>query len=171
MAITPLRDTDAVMLGLGELGLCPTSTSPRVFTSVGYIKGCTFKYTRELKDFESAGFLVKRLAFRDKFEMSADWAEASLTHLALIIPATTVGSPVSDMSFGGSRTTTTYSVRFEHTRSDAKVLTIDLYKGLAGGDFNFAFAEEAYITFPVQFSGQLDTSKPSGQQYGRMTLA
>ena len=169
MAITPAKNVDAVTLGLGILGLVTLPAgSPATFSDVGYIKSATFTYSRELKDFESGGFLVKRLAFRDRFGMDADWAEVSISNLSKIIPSP--GLTGSSMQFGGNRNINRVGVRFEHTRDDNKVVTVDIFRATPAGDFRLAFAEEEFITYPVNFSAELDTAKASGQQYGRISI-
>jgi hypothetical protein len=169
MAITESKNADAVTLGLGVLGLCALpAASPQTFTDVGYIKACTVSYSRELKDFESGGLLVKRLAFRDRFRANADFAEVSITNLNKIIPSTASGG--NSIRFGGSRTINRYAVRFEHTRDDAAVITIDIYRAVASGEFALAFAEEEFIKYPVEYSAEADTTKTVGQQYGKIAI-
>ena len=173
MAITQVRDPDSILLGLGTLGIAAWSgssppASPTTFTDVGYLKGCNITYSRELKDFESAGLLVKRLVFRDRLTMTADYAEVSIKNLKNIIPGTETGAAIY---FGGNRTISRYAVRFEHTRSDNLIVTVDIFKAIAGGNVELAFAEEEYITYPVEWAAEADTTRTSGQQYGRIRIA
>lgn len=168
MAITPAKDANNVTLGLGILGLADFGGSPYTFVDVGYIKSMTMTYNRELKDFESAGILVKRLAFRDSMTMTADWAEIKLSNLQKAIPGSTTGST---HKFGGDRTIDRYAVRFEHTRDDGQVITVDMYKATPASEFELAFAEEEFITYPVEFSAEADTTKATGQQYGSVRIA
>lgn len=168
MPITEVKNADAVILGLGVLGLAAyPAASPLTFTDVGYIKSCEVSYSRELKDFESAGVLVKRLAFRDRFSLKSNWAEVSISNLQKLIPSTAI---TNGMDFGGSRAITRYLVQFEHTRDDNKVITIRLYKTIAAGEATLGFAEEEFITYPTEFQAEADTNKPSGRQYGFITI-
>lgn len=170
--ITPLKDPDSVRFGLGTLGLVPLPAgSPASFTDVGYIKSCTATYSRELKDFESAGLLVKRLAFRDRFGLNATWAEVSITNLSKLIPSP--GLTASSMQFGGSRTINRFGVRFESTPEvdDGPFITIDLFRATPSGEFSLAFSDEDFVQYPVEFSAELDVAKPTGQQYGRITIS
>jgi hypothetical protein len=170
MPITPNKDPDNVHLGLGILGIkpFPAGSPPADFADVGYLKGCTIAYNRELRDFESAGILVKRLAFRDRLTMNADWAEISITNLATLIPGTVAGNK---LTFGGSRVINRYSVRFESERDDGKLITVDIFKATPAGESRLAFAEEEFITYPVEFAAEVDESKTSGQQYGSIEIA
>ena len=167
--ITESKSADAVTLGLGVLGIAAWPPgSPAVWTDVGYIKSMTATYSRELKEFESGGILVKRLAFRDRFMFDADWAEVSITNLQKVIAG---DEGANDHKFGGSREINRYALRFEHLRDDLKYVTVDLYKAVAGGEFKLAFAEEDFIVYPTNWSAERDTTKAAGQQYGRITIA
>lgn len=168
MPITATKNADKVLLGLGTLGLVKLPAgSPAAYTDVGYIKSCSVTYTRELKDFESAGILVKRLAFRDRLTMESDWAEVSVTNLSKLIQSP--GLTANSMQFGGSRLIDRYGVRFEHTKEDGNLFTVDIFRATPAGDARLAFAEEEFITYPTNFSAEADTTKPTGQQYGRFT--
>jgi hypothetical protein len=167
MAITPSKDSDAVLLGLGVFGVSALTVSPQVFTDLGYIKGCTVNFTRELIDFESAGVLVKRLAFRDRLSMEVELAEMSIDNLERMIPSTRASETIT---FGGDRSITRYAVRFEHTRDDDKILQFDMYRTIPAGEVNLAFAEEEFITFPSEWQAEADTTKTAGQQYGAIEL-
>lgn len=173
MGITQIRDPDSILLGLGVLGLAAWSgtsppSSPAGFIDVGYIKACGVAYTREVKEFESAGLLVKRVVFRDRFNLTADWAEVSMDNLATVIPGTLVGDA---LHFGGNRTVSHYAVRFEHTRTDNLVLTINVFKSIVSGNVELNFAEEEFITYPVEFSAELDSTRPTGRQYASIRTA
>ncbi len=172
--ITEVKNADNVQLGLGVLGLVAyPAGSPQTFLDVGYIKSCTVSYTRELKDFESAGILVKRLVFRDRLTLTADWAEISATNMKKLIAngATgTEGESQYGVRFGGSRAIKRYVVRFESTRDDNGLITVDIYKATPAGEFRLAFAEEEFITYPTEFSAEVDTGKPVGQRYGKITV-
>ena len=170
MPISQVRDPDSILLGLGVLGLAAWTDSttppgsPADFVDVGYIKGCTVAYSRETKDFESAGILVKRLVFRDRLTLTADWAEVSIDNLSSIIEGTLTSG--SALEFGGSRAITRYAVRFEHTRSDEQLFTVNIWKAIPAGNFELAFAEEEYIQYPVEFSAEADSTRAAGRQYG-----
>lgn len=167
--ITEVKDPDAVTLGLGVLGMAAYPTgSPGTFTDVGYLKGFSVAYTRELKEFESAGLLIKRLAFRDRLSLRATWAEVSLDNLEKVIQGTRAGNT---HRFGGDRSISRYALRFEHTRDDDEIITVEVYKSVAASDFELAFAEEEFITYPVEFSAEADTSRTTGQQYGYIKIA
>ncbi len=75
------------------------------------------------------------------------------------------------MTFGGDRSITRYGVLFEHTRDDNKVMTVQIYRAIAGGEATLAFAEEEFIKYPTEFQAERDTTKSPGQLYGRMTIA
>jgi hypothetical protein len=169
-SITSVKESDSVLLGLGRLGMGLYTTVPAtVYTDVGYIKQLSFTYSRELKEFTSAGLRVKRLVFSDRATIQSSWAQVSVTNLQKIIQGT-VNSPPTDILFGGQRTTTNYSVRFEHQRSDGKILQFNMFKTLPSGDYELAFAEEEFITYPVTFEAEADTSQADGQQYGSIKL-
>lgn len=177
MAITSVKNANAVHLGLGTLGLLawPAGSPASGFVDVGYLKGLTVTYNRELKDFESAGILVKRLAFRDRLTLTADWAEISVKNLNAVLPQPNQGQGLgyggAAVGFGGSRTIQRFAVRFESTRDDNQVITVDIYKATPSGEFKLAFAEEEFITYPVEFGAEVDTTRPTGQQYGKISIA
>lgn len=167
--ITETKNKDNILLGLGRLGVAslPVS-SPVVFTDVGYIKAAGFNYTREIKDFESAGILIKRSVIRDRFTLKADLAEFSIANLNRIIQGTTGGTDT--IYFGGHRTRTTFYTRFEHLRTDNAIVQMDIYQALPSGSFDLAFKEEDYMLTTVEFGAEADSSKTSGQQYGRIRI-
>lgn len=178
MAITEVKDPNSVHLGLGTLGLLayPQGSPPGSFLDVGYIKKMDVTYNRELKDFESAGILIVQLAFRDRLTAEADWAEVSPKNLNTVLPqpnqAQGQGYGGTTVSFGGSRTINFFALRFESVRqTDGKTITFDMFKCTPSGEFKFAFAEEDFITYPVSFGAQVDTTKPAGTRYGRITIA
>ena len=162
------KDATAVLLGLGvfEVGSYPLP-SPTDYVDVGYIKGTTVRYSRELKEFESAGLLVKRLAFRERFGIDGEWAQVSIDTLAFVIQGTKTSNV---LEFGGHTSITRRSVRFTHTRDDDAQLVVDVYKTVAGAEFELAFAEEDFIQYPVSFEAELDDTKDSGKQYGKIEL-
>lgn len=167
--ITDSKSADAVTLGLGILGISVwPAGSPATFTDVGYIKKMTATYSRELKEFESGGVLVKRLAFRDRFTFDSDWAEVSITNMQKLIEG---DGGANDLKFGGDRTIHRYALRFEHLRDDGKYVTLDMYKSIASGEFSLAFAEEEFITYPTQWSAEADTTHAAGERYGKITIA
>ncbi len=169
-SIADVKDTDSVLLGLGRLGMGLYSAGPAAtYVDVGYIKEMSFTYSRELKEFTSAGLLVKRLVFSDRATIQASWAEVSITNLQKIIQGT-VNSPPTQIEFGGQRTVTNYSVRFEHQRSDNKIVQVNMFKTLPSGDYQLAFAEEEFIRYPVTFQAEADTTQASGKQYGSIKL-
>ena len=165
--ITSVKNADSVLLGLGRLGISTTLTSPATFADVGYLKGIEVNYTREFREFTSAGLLVKRLVFSDRLEMVAQWAEVSISNLSKLIVGTSV---IDQINFGGSKTITPYRTKFEHQRSDNQWLTFEMFQAVAGGEINLAFDEEEFIQYPASFVAQVDSSQPSGQQYGRIRL-
>lgn len=166
--ITSAKNADAVLLGLGTLGIAALpGSSPFTFSDVGYIKGVEVAYTREFREFTSAGLLVKRLVFSDRLEMTAQWAEVSITNMSRLL----VGSAAADqLVFGGSKTINKYRVRFEHQRSDSRWLTVEIFQAVPGGEVNLAFDEEEFITYPANFVAEVDSNQPAGQQYGRLRL-
>jgi len=161
-------DADAVLLGLGtfEVGSYPLP-SPTDYVDVGYIKGTTVRYSRELKEFESAGLLVKRLPFRESFGIDGEWAQVSIENLAFVIQGTSTSTL---LEFGGDTTITRRSIKFTHTRDDGKELTVTVHKTVAGAEFELAFAEEDFIQYPVSFNAELDSTKAVGKQYGSIEL-
>lgn len=167
-SITDDKDEDAVILGLGRLGMGSyPQTSPGTFTDVGYIKAASFAYNREFKEFESAGLLVKRLVFRDRLTLTAEYAEVSITNLNRVIQGTKTGD---NIEFGGHRNIDRFAVRFEHQRSDNKIIQITMFKSVPAGQFQFAFAEEEFVRYPVEFSAEADPDKAAGKQYGVIKL-
>jgi len=161
-------DADAVLLGLGtfEVGSFPLP-SPPDYVNVGYIKGTTVRYSRELKEFESAGLLVKRLPFRESFGIDGEWAQVSIENLAFVIQGT---STSTTLELGGDTTITRRSIQFTHIRDDAKQLVVEVFKTVAGAEFELAFAEEDFIQYPVAFNAELDSTKAAGKQYGKISL-
>lgn len=166
--LTETKDPDSILLGLGVLGMASYAASPTVYADVGYLKGVAFKYTRELKEFTSAGLLVKRLVFRDRFELNAQFAEVSIANLNRVFQPQSPGT--TKILFGGQKNITTYSLRFEHTRSDGKIVQVDMFKTAPSGEFTLGFDEENFITYPVNFVGEADTTKTSGQQLGKIQI-
>lgn len=167
--ITEAKNKDNILLGLGRLGIAAVPvTSPVTFTDVGYIKGAGFNYTREIKDFESGGILVKRSVIRDRFTLKADLAEFSIDQLNRFIQGTKTGSDT--LTFGGHRTRNTFYVRFEHLRTDNAIVQLDIYQALPAGSFDLAFQEEDYMVTSVEFGAEASSSYASGQQYGRIRI-
>jgi hypothetical protein len=172
--ITESKSPESILLGLGTLGLAAYPlTSPVTFGDVGYIKQAGFSFSREFKDFESGGELIKRIAFRDRFELTAQFAEVKIATLNKIIPST-LGNhgdgAGSSIDFGGDKTLDEYAVRFEHVRTDGKIVRVDIWKAIPAGEQSLAFAEEDYITYPVVFAAQSDPTKAVGRRYGRISL-
>lgn len=178
MAITSVKNANNVHLGLGTLGLATyPGTSPVTYSDVGYIKACSLEYSREFKDFTSAGLLVKRLVFRDTATLKTTWAEIKMSNLAKVFnPAFSYinedgsGNSTGLIEFGGYRTITRYLVRFESVRDDGKTVTVDIWKSTPTSTATLAFAEEEYITYPAEFGAELDSARSSGRQYGRITI-
>jgi len=166
--ITSVKDSDSILLGLGTLGITSTLGSPATFADVGYIKGCEVTYTREFREFTSAGLLVKRLVFSDRLELNAEWAEVSISNLQTVFAPG--ASAVDEISFGGSKTVTQYRVQFEHQRSDNYWLALTIWKAVPSGEFTLAFAEEEFIQYPVQFAAEVDDAKAAGAQYARIRI-
>lgn len=167
-SISSNKNADAVLLGLGILGLAtfPASSAGQ-FDDVGYLKGMNVTYTRELKDFESGGTLVKRLVFRDRLSFSADYAEVSIDNMEKVFQGDRSGEV---LTFGGGRTVNRFAARFEHVTDTGDILRFDMFKAAPGGEFSLAFAEEDFITYPVQFDAELDDTQDVGEQYGRISL-
>lgn len=166
--ITQAKNADAVLLGLGTLGLASLpGSSPFTFSEVGYIKGVEVNYTREFREFMSAGLMVKRLVFSDRLEMTAQWAEVSITNLSKLFVGS---STVDQINFGGSKSVTPWRVKFEHQRSDNRWLTFEMFRAIPGGEVNLAFDEEEFIQYPANFVAEVDSSQSVGQQYGRIRL-
>lgn len=166
--ITQAKNADAVLLGLGTLGLAASSgSSPFTFADVGYLKGVEVAYTREFREFSSAGLLVKRLVFSDRLEMTAQWAEVSITNLSKFFVGS---STVDQINFGGSKSINKWRTKFEHQRSDSKWLTVEIFQAVPGGDINLAFDEEEFIQFPANFVAEVKSTESVGQQYGRIRL-
>lgn len=172
-SFTGSSDANNVLLGLGTLGLASyPSGSPAAFQTVGFIKSCQVTYSREFKDFESAGLLVKRLVFRDRLVMHSDWAEIKITNLNKLMRGTTAGNDTAgSIAFGGDRSIQRYVVRFEHTTSDGRYVTLDIYKSTPAGEARINFAEEEFITYPVEFQAEVDSARAAGQQYARINIA
>lgn len=168
-SISETKNKDNILLGLGRLGIASVPvSSPVSFTDVGYIKAAGFNYTREIKDFESGGILVKRAVIRDRFTLKADLAEFSIAQLQRFIQGTVTGADT--LTFGGQRTRTTYYVRFEHLRTDNAIVQMDIYQALPSGSFDLAFKEEDYMLTTVEFGAEASSSYASGQQYGRIRI-
>lgn len=166
--LTETKDPDSILLGLGVLGMAVYAASPATYADVGYIKAASFKYTRELKEFESAGELIKRLVFKDRFELNATFAEVSITNLQRMFQGTATASKIL---FGGQKTITRYSLRFEHLRDDGvTIVQVDMFKTAPSGEFTLGFDEENFITYPVTFLGESDSTKTAGQRLGKIQI-
>lgn len=169
--IVETHDEDSILLGLGQLGLAALPrTSPDTYDGVGYIKGASFTYSRELKDFESGGVLIKRTVYRDRFSLSADWAEVNITNLNRVFQGTVSGIGNNTINFGGGRAMTRFAARFEHERDDGNILQIDMFKCAPSGEFALAFQEEDFVTYTVQMDAEADSDMAAGQRYGRIRL-
>lgn len=168
--ITETKDADNIMLGLGVLGLADLPrTSPDTYNDVGYIKAAGFEYSREVKDFESAGVLIKRVVFRDKFSLKAEFAEVSIDTFHKIIQGTKNGAGDTE-TFGGHRNITRFALRFEHTNDDGRIVQVDMFRCAPTGTFSFNFAEEDFIKYPVEFAAEADDAMSAGQRYGRIRV-
>jgi hypothetical protein len=169
-SITEVKDANSVILGLGRFGIGTYTTVPATtFTDIGYIKGVEMTYNRELKEFQSAGVIIKRIVFRDTFSCKVTWAEVSLKNMQLFFGGT-LNSPPTILKFGGHRTLTRRTVRFEHLKDDGNILRTTVFKCIPGGEFTMAYAEEEYVTVPGEFSAEEDTSQPLGQRYAEIAL-
>lgn len=168
--LTQTKDPDSVILGLGVLAMASYAQSPTSYTDVGYIKGAGFKYTRELKEFESGGVLVKRLFFKDRFELNAQFAEVSIANLTRIFQPQAGASTSTKVLFGGQTTLTRYAIRHEFTRDDGKLIQVDMFKTTPSGEFTLNYEEENFMTYPVNFVGEADTTKTAGQQLGKIQI-
>jgi hypothetical protein len=65
---------------------------------------------------------------------------------------------------GGISPSTYYTVRFEHTRRDGKVRTVELYRCQVAGDFEMAFNEAESAPLPITITAFADSSRAVGDQ-------
>jgi len=169
--LTEVKDSSSVAFGLGVLAMAAYAVSPTTYTDVGYLKGATFKYQRDLKEFIASGVFVKRLVYTDRFELDAQFAETSMANMVKVFQPTTAGQiSSSKFMFGGHKNITRYAVRFENTREDNQVIQIDMFKTTPGGAFQLDFKEDSFLQYPVNFVAETDTTRTSGQQYGKIQI-
>lgn len=68
------------------------------------------------------------------------------------------------LTAGGVSTTSTFPMRFEHTRRDGRKRVVEFYKCSVTGDFSIPFAEKSEAIWQVTVSAQADSSRPEGDQ-------
>jgi len=74
--------------------------------------------------------------------------------------------------YGGGKTTlgSGVPIRFEHTRSDGKILKIEFFKALVKGDLEMPFHEDTETILNITISAQADSTRDAGKQLYAITL-
>lgn len=173
------KDTTKVTLGSGDLYLNNVE--------VGHLKGdVTFEYAGETLDFKPANVLgvVKRFAIKELATLTASLAEVKAANMKLALGITTAvdvesdsvsydpssydfdGSSWNVVRFGGNRTISEISLRFEHTRPDGKKIILVLYKATSNRKLTLPFKEEDFTLQDLVFTGLNDATRTEGDQIG-----
>lgn len=173
--ITEDKDPDSILFGIGNLALMAyvagVLASPLVLVDTGILSAAELTYNRAVQSFKAGGTKWKTLVSDDDLTFQATYAEVSIANLQRAIQGTTSGSPdPTTIKFGGHRNLDPYYARFEHTRSDGLIVTFDMYKGVASGEFKLGFGDQ-FITYPTTFEANADANKPVGQRYGLIKIA
>jgi len=172
--ITEDKDPDSILFGIGNLALMAyvagVLASPLVLVDTGILSAAEITYNRAVQSFKAGGTKWKTLVSDDDLTFQATYAEVAITNLQRAIQGTLSGVGNNTIKFGGQRNLDPYYARFEHTRSDGLIVTFDMYKGVASGEFKLGFGDQ-FITYPTTFEANADAAKPAGQRYGLIKIA
>lgn len=174
-------ETEQVTLGSGTLYLNNVD--------VGHLKGdVIFTAEGEFVDFKPGNMTgaVKRFVIRESAKLTASLAEYKATNMRLALGVTTAvdssssfpaydpssfaapaGSSYDIVNFGGNKTVSEVSLRFEHTRAGTtKKIVIIFYQAVSSRLLNMPFHEEEINLSDVEWAALADSTRAEGDQMG-----
>jgi len=175
------KDTTRVTLGAGDLYLNNVE--------VGHLKGdVNLTLEGEFVDFKPANNTgaVKRFVIREGAQIEASMAEIKVANMRLALGHTTAMSestsfPAYDPSsyevpsggsydivnFGGDKTVSEVSLRFEHLKpGTSKYIIVVFYKSVSNRRLNIPFHEEDIVLSDVIWTALTDSDRSAGDQMG-----
>ena len=174
-------DTEQVTLGSGTLYLNAVE--------VGHLKGdVVFTAEGEFVDFKPSSMTgaVKRFVIRESAKLTASLAEIKGANMRLALGVSTAiddsssfpehdpssfsvpsGSSYDILNFGGDKTVSEVSLRFEHTRpGTTKKIIVVLYQAVSNRLLNLPFHEEDIVLSDVEWMALADSTRTAGDQMG-----
>ncbi len=174
-------DTDQVTLGSGTLYLNEID--------VGHLKGdVVLTHEGVFVDFKPSNMtgIVKRFVTSESVKLTASLAEIKTANMRLALGVTTAlgesqsfpsydpssfsigtSSSYDVINFGGDKTVSEVSLRFEHTRpGTTKKIVVVFYKSVSDRMLNLPFHEEDIILSDVEWMALADASRTAGDQMG-----
>jgi hypothetical protein len=156
---------------------------------VGHLKGdVTLVAEGENVDFKPSAMTgpVKRFVIRESARLTASLAELKMANVRLAMGVTTAvtssssfpshdpssySAPASSsydvMTFGGDKTVSEVSLRFEHTRpGTTKKVIVIFYKSVSNRALNLPFHEEDITLQEVTWEALADEDRTAGDQMG-----
>jgi len=175
------KETEKVTLGSGDLYLNNVD--------VGHLKGDVVVTAEgEFVDFKPANMtgIVKRFVIRESARLTASMAELKMANVRLALGVTTAigasqsfpaydpssfsppaGSSYDVMSFGGDKTVSQVSLRFEHQRPETtKKIIVIFYLAVSNRLLNIPFHEEEVNLQDIEFTAMADADRTAGDQMG-----
>jgi hypothetical protein len=174
-------DTEQVTLGSGTLYLNAVE--------VGHLKGdVVVTLEGESVDFKPSSMtgIVKRFVIRESAKLTASLAEIKLANMRLALGVTTAVTSSSSfpeydpssytatasssydiVNFGGDKTVSEVSLRFEHTRpGTTKKIVVVFYQAVSNRLLNLPFHEEDIVLSDVEWMALADSTRTAGDQMG-----
>lgn len=175
------KETANVTLGSGDLYLNGVD--------VGHLKGdIVVTAEGESVDFKPANMTgnVKRFVIRESARLTASLAELKMANMRLALGVTTAvgasqsfpaydpssysppsGSSYDVMHFGGDKTVSEVSLRFEHARpGTTKKIIVVFYAAVSNRLLNLPFHEEDITLQDIEWSAMADEDRSEGDQMG-----
>lgn len=176
-----MAETEQVTLGSGVLYLNNVN--------VGHLKGdVVVTLEGEMVDFKPSNLtgIVKRFVIRESAKLTASIAEIKLANMRLALGVTTAVtgsssfpeydpssfSPTTSSSydiinFGGDKTVSEVSLRFEHTRpGTTKKIVVVFYQAVSNRLLNLPFHEEDIVLSDIEWMALADDARSAGDQMG-----
>ena len=175
------KDTTQVTLGSGDLYLNNVD--------VGHLKGdVVLTAEGEFVDFKPANMTgaVKRFVIRESAKLTASLAEIKLANLRLALGVTTAvvssssfpaydpssfvataSSSYDIINFGGNKTVSEVSLRFEHLRpGTTQKIVVVFYIAVSNRMLNVPFHEEDINLQDIEWEALADATRSAGDQMG-----
>ena len=175
------KDTAQVILGSGDLFLNAVD--------VGHLKGdVVLTAEGESVDFKPGNMtgIVKRFVIRESAKLTASIAEIKSANMRLALGVSTAvdgsssfpeydpssftvtaSSSYDIINFGGDKTVSEVSLRFEHTRAGGtKKIVVVFYQAVSNRMLNLPFHEEDISLQDIEWEALADASRTAGDQMG-----
>ncbi len=176
-----MSDTTQVTLGSGVLYLNNVD--------VGHLKGdVVLTHEGTFVDFKPSNLtgIVKRFVISEVVKLTASLAEMKSANMRLALGVTTAidgsqsfpeydpssftattSSSYDIINFGGDKTVSEVSLRFEHTRpGTTKKVVVVFYQSVSNRMLNLPFHEEDIILSDVEWMALADSTRTAGDQMG-----